>query len=100
MINFVARKSSGQMRHLAAGVAGPARERLIEIDIEHDTAEIEQQRVGGAGGRGGRFIAAVYENLGKGATVYRCPFWRNLPQCGTSGEVQKYRRRLKQLDCV
>jgi len=31
-------------------VAGPDRQRLAKIDIEHDAAEIEQQRVGGVGG--------------------------------------------------
>jgi hypothetical protein len=38
------------MRGLTTGVTGPARQRPVEIDIDHDTAEIEQQRVGGAGG--------------------------------------------------
>ena len=33
----------------AAGMAGPAGDRLGEIDIDHDAAEIEQQRVGAAG---------------------------------------------------
>src|SRR5436190_21330908 len=53
MIGFVAHKSRHKLRGLAAGVAGPARERLVEVDIQHDAAEIEQQRVGGAGGKQG-----------------------------------------------
>src|SRR5438034_6513568 len=51
MIGFVAHKPPEKVCGLAAGVFGPARERLIEVDIEHDTAEIEQQRVGSAGGQ-------------------------------------------------
>jgi hypothetical protein len=73
MINFVARKSSGQMRHLAAGVAGPARERLIEIDIEHDAAEIEQQRVGGAGGEGRSVHRGGVRKPGKGSNGVSMP---------------------------
>jgi hypothetical protein len=42
-------ENARQMRRLAAGVAGPARQRPVEIDIDDDAAEIEQQRVGGAG---------------------------------------------------
>jgi hypothetical protein len=34
-------------------VTGPARQRPVEIDIEHHAAEIEQQRVGGAGSEKG-----------------------------------------------
>ena len=37
----------------AAGMPGPDRHHLAEIDIEHDTAEIEQQRVGGTGEKRG-----------------------------------------------
>jgi hypothetical protein len=43
---------AGQRRRLAAGMTGPARQHPVEIDIEHDPAEIEQQRVGGAGDEG------------------------------------------------
>src|SRR6202158_1349813 len=45
-IDFVTRKSPGQLRYLAACVTGPASQGLVEIDIEHHAAEIEQQRVG------------------------------------------------------
>jgi len=41
-IDFVARKPADQIRRLAAGVAGPARRRFIEIDVDDDAAEIEQ----------------------------------------------------------
>ncbi len=37
------------MRRLAAGVTGPADKCLVEVDIEHHAAEIEQERIGGAG---------------------------------------------------
>jgi hypothetical protein len=30
------------MRGLARGVTGPAGQHLVEVDIEHDAAEIEQ----------------------------------------------------------
>ena len=53
-------KAPGQIGGRAAGVAGPDRHHRAEIDIEHDTAEIEQQRVDG-GGRGGKFMAIVYK---------------------------------------
>ena len=44
---------SDQLRGLAAGMSGPNGRDLAEIDIEHDAAEIEQQRVGGAGEKRG-----------------------------------------------
>ena len=50
---LVATKRAATVGGRAAGMAGPARHRLVEIDIEHDAAEIEQQRVGGAGGEEG-----------------------------------------------
>ena len=31
---------------------GPAGQRAAEINIEHDSAEIEQQRIGGVGSEG------------------------------------------------
>jgi hypothetical protein len=42
LVNFVAHKSSHELRGLAAGVTGPARQRLVEVDIEHHAAEVEQ----------------------------------------------------------
>jgi len=54
VIAFVTRKPSDEMGYLATGVAGPAGERFVEVEIEHDAAEIEQQRVGRAGGEEGR----------------------------------------------
>src|SRR3984957_15728518 len=42
----------GQRRRLATGMSGPARQHFVEIDVDHDAAEIEQQRVGGAGREG------------------------------------------------
>ena len=54
LIEFVAPgKSTREMRRLAARVTGPAGDDLAEIDIEHHAAEIEQQRVGSAGGEQG-----------------------------------------------
>jgi hypothetical protein len=41
-VDLVARKPPDEMRGLAAGVTGPALKRLVEVDIEHDAAEIEQ----------------------------------------------------------
>src|SRR6202043_187476 len=54
LVALVADKARNDVIGLAAGMAGPAGQRLVEIDIEHDAAEIEQQRVGGAGGEAGR----------------------------------------------
>ena len=42
-------KARDEIGGLAAGMAGPVRHHPAEIDIEHDAAEIEQQRVGGGG---------------------------------------------------
>jgi hypothetical protein len=53
LVDFAACKTSDQMRRLAAGVSGPARQRFIEVDIEHHTAEIEQERIGGVGSEQG-----------------------------------------------
>ena len=50
---IVGRKPRDELGRLAAGMAGPVGQHLAEIDIEHDAAEIEQQRVGGVGGEGG-----------------------------------------------
>ena len=59
-VSFVADKARGDVGGRAAGMAGPAGQRLAEIDIEHDAAEIEQQRVGGSGGEAG-VISVVYK---------------------------------------
>src|SRR3981081_167298 len=64
MIDVVAHKSPDQMCRLAAGVTGPAVKRLVEIDIEHDAAEIEQQRIGGAGGEEGAAHPCRLRKLG------------------------------------
>ena len=54
LIEFVAPgKSTCEMGYLTARVSGPAGDNLAEIDIEHHAAEIEQQRVGSAGGEQG-----------------------------------------------
>ena len=42
-------KTPGEVGGRAAGVPGPVRHHLVETDIEHDTAEIEQQDVDGGG---------------------------------------------------
>ena len=42
-------------------MTGPAGKRLVEVDIEHHAAEIEQQRVGGAGGEQGLVHRGGYE---------------------------------------
>ena len=52
-VGFFADKSRNEFGRRAAGVTRPAGKRLAEIDIEHDAAEIEQQRVGGGGGEVG-----------------------------------------------
>ena len=39
---IVGHEPSGERGRLAAGMAGPAGQHLVEIDIEHDAAEIEQ----------------------------------------------------------
>src|SRR6266566_8008048 len=67
MIGFVAHKSRHKLRGLAAGVTRPARERLVEVDIEHDTAEIEQQCVGSAGGELGQVHRRGVRKTGEGS---------------------------------
>ena len=42
-------KTPGEVAGLAAGVPGPFRHHLVEADVEHDTAEVEQQHVDGGG---------------------------------------------------
>src|SRR5207302_8331341 len=42
-------KAPGKVGGLATRVPCPARHYLVETDIEHDTAEVEQQDVGGGG---------------------------------------------------
>src|SRR3954465_76356 len=55
LIDFIARGNSpDQTRRLTAGVAGPACNRLVEIDVEYNAADIEQQRVRGARGEQGK----------------------------------------------
>ncbi len=54
-------EARGEVGGRAAGVAGPVRHHLVEIDIEHDAAEIEQQHVGG-GGRGRRIHGSRLQN--------------------------------------
>jgi hypothetical protein len=53
-------------------MTGPAGNRLAEVDIEHDTAEIEQQRVGRTGGeRGAGHAGGVRKTGGRsnGGTI-------------------------------
>ena len=50
LIGLVVREFLAQQRRVAAGMRGPAREHALEIDADHDIAEIEQQRVDGAEG--------------------------------------------------
>ena len=42
LVGLVADKARNDVIGLAAGMTGPAGQRLVEIDIEHDAAEIEQ----------------------------------------------------------
>ena len=51
-------------------MSGPNGHHLAEIDIEHDAAEIEQQRVGGVG-ESGEFIPLVYKTGRVPATADR-----------------------------
>ena len=55
----------------AAGMAGPDRHDLAEVDIEHDAAEIEQQGVGGGGEREGCSWGSFTKNRAKRATRHR-----------------------------
>ena len=64
---IVGREPPDQLRRLAAGMAGPTGHHLVEVDIEHDPAEIEQQRVGGVG-ESGEFMPVVYKTGGARAT--------------------------------
>src|SRR5258708_37681656 len=73
MVDFVAHKSPHKLCRLAAGVTGPARERLVEVDIEHDTAEIEQQRVGRAGGEQGPVHRGGVRKTGEGSNGAAMP---------------------------
>src|ERR1700730_1792287 len=54
VIQFVARKPPDEINGLAAGVTSPARKCPMQVDIQHDAAEIEQQRIGNAGREAGR----------------------------------------------
>src|SRR5260370_19915845 len=68
MIEFVAPgKTPREMRGLASGVTGPTGDNLAEINIEHDAAEIEQQRIGGAGGEQGAGHWDCVRKLGDGS---------------------------------
>ncbi len=49
LIGLVVREFLAQQRRVAARMRGPAREHALEIDADHDIAEIEQQRVDGGG---------------------------------------------------
>ncbi len=49
-------KARREIIRITPGVAGPDLHHAAEIDVEHDAAEIEQQRVGGAGGEGGEVM--------------------------------------------
>ena len=61
---LVGRQTADEIGGLAAGVAGPARHHLVEVDIEHDAAEIEQQHVGGVG-RGAANSWQSFTKLGR-----------------------------------
>src|SRR5258705_2682858 len=78
MVDFVAHKSPHKLCRLAAGVTGPARERLVEVDIEHDTAEIEQQRVGRAGGEQGSVHRGGARKTGEGSNGVAMPLLAQL----------------------
>jgi hypothetical protein len=73
MIGFVARKSPHKLRGVAAGVTGPARERLVEVDVEHDMAEIEQQCVGSTGGEQGQLHRGGVRKTGEGSNGVAMP---------------------------
>jgi hypothetical protein len=49
---------------------GPVRHHLIETDIEHDTAEVEQQHVDG-GGRWRQFMASFTKLAGSATAAVR-----------------------------
>jgi hypothetical protein len=49
LVGFEAR---GNLLRRAAAVTRPRRHGPLEVDVEHDAAEVEQQSVGGAGGEG------------------------------------------------
>ena len=53
-VRLVAHVAGQDIGGLAAGMGRPAADRLGEIDVEHDAAEIEQKRVGDAGRKQGR----------------------------------------------
>ncbi len=78
VIDLVAHKSRQKLCGLAAGVTGPARKRLVEVDIEHDTAEIEQQCIGSAGGEQGPVHRGGVRKTGEGSNGVATPCWRNL----------------------
>src|SRR6266568_7503882 len=101
MIDFVAHKSRHKLCGLAAGVSGPARERLIEVDIEHDTAEIEQQRVGSAGGERRSVHRGGVRKTGEGSNGVAMPVLTQLAaQFGRSVPYKRCRRRPEQVDFV
>jgi hypothetical protein len=67
LVGLVADKARNDVIGLAAGMSGPASQRFVEIDIEHDAAEIEQQRVGGAGGEQGAGHGSRLRKLAEGS---------------------------------
>src|SRR5712692_6459054 len=98
MIDFVAHKSPAEMRGLAAGMTGPARERLVEVDVEHDTAEIEQQCVGSAGGEQGSVHRGGVRKTGEGSNGAMMPvLTQPAGSMWTINQVQKRGRRPEQV---
>ncbi len=53
-VRLIAHVAGDQVGGLAAGMGCPAADRLGEIDVEYDPAEIEQKRIGRAGKKQGR----------------------------------------------
>ena len=60
------RKPPRQIAGRATGVSGPVRHHPAEVDIEHDPAKIEQQRIDGVGDEGRIHGSPVQNWTGRG----------------------------------
>jgi hypothetical protein len=72
---FIDDKPRGNLGGRAAGMTGPDGHNLVEVDIEHDAAEIEQKDIGGSGGEEGLVHSGRLQKTGEAGN-------RRRPQVG------------------
>src|SRR4051794_13526275 len=75
------------MRRIAAGVTGPAGKGFVEIDIDHHAAEIEQERIGGAGTEQGSGHRGGVRKSGRVGNW--CSDFRFEATCGLKSDFEK-----------